>query len=273
MKAGEKLQKALRACARRPHTQDILIKFYQRISQPIQRRVFRKIPKGRFATGGLFIAIVGGDGAGKTTLIDELHYWFSEKFEIKKLHMGKPAWSLTTVLARGLLKIGTLLRLYKFEGDVYEESLKPHGIPWFIRAVCTARDRYLTYLQARRLSSNGSLVLCDRYSLPSFMNMDGPQCAGATQAGKIPDGLISFLSRLEAFYYQQIKLPDLIIVLKLNPEVAVQRKSDETEESVRARSTEVWELDWEKIHAQMLDARQSREEVLSAARQLIWSNL
>ena len=87
-------------------------------------------------------------------------------FEVKKIHMGKPAWSWTTTVIRGILKIGTLLRLYPFEGDIYEESLQPHGYPWFIRAVCTARDRYLTYIQARRFSSNGSLVLCDRYSFP-----------------------------------------------------------------------------------------------------------
>ncbi|MCC7511506.1 MAG: hypothetical protein IT296_02525, partial [Anaerolineae bacterium] len=188
------------------------------------------------------------------------------------LHMGKPAWSPLTFLLRGILKIGTLLRLYPFEGDTYEEESQPHGFPWFVRAVCTARDRYLTYLRARRDSANGSIVLCDRYSLPGFMHMDGPQCANALRAGKMPDGLIRWMSRREAFYYRQIQPPDLMVVLKLDPETAVRRKTEETAESVRARSTEVWNLGWEKF-ARVLDAGRPREEVLSAARKIIWSSL
>ena len=129
-----------------------------------------------------------------------------------------------------------LLRLYPFEGDVYEESLQPHGYPWFIRAVCTARDRYLTYFQARRFSSNGSLVLCDRYPFPGFMKMDGPQCEYALTTSKKTNWFLNFLTIKEKSYYQQIKLPDLLIVLKVDPEIAVQRKADETEISVRARS-------------------------------------
>ena len=78
VKAGEQLQKVLRTCARRPHWLDIILKFSRRVWQPILKRVFRYAPKNRFANGGLFIAIVGGDGAGKTTVIDELYKWLSE---------------------------------------------------------------------------------------------------------------------------------------------------------------------------------------------------
>ena len=142
--------------------------------------------------------------------------------------MGKPGWSWSTTVIRGILKIGTLLRLYPFEGDIYEEFLQPHGYPWFIRAVCTARDRYLTYIQARRFSSNGSLVLCDRYSLPGFMKMDGPQCEHALVNSKKINWFLRFLVNREKYYYQQITLPDLLIVLKADPEITVRRKKDET---------------------------------------------
>jgi len=272
VRVGERLQKALRACARRPHWFDLLLKFTRRVWRPIQGRVFGIAPRNRLANGGLFIAVLGGDGSGKTTLVEGLQGWLSEVFTVRTLHMGKPAWSPLTFLLRGILKIGTLLRLYPFEGDTYEEESQPHGFPWFVRAVCTARDRYLTYLRARRDSANGSIVLCDRYSLPGFMHMDGPQCANALRAGKMPDGLIRWMSRREAFYYRQIQPPDLMVVLKLDPETAVRRKTEETAESVRARSTEVWNLGWEKF-ARVLDAGRPREEVLSAARKIIWSSL
>ena len=121
VKAGGQLQKALRSCARYPLLDDIILKFWRRVWLPILRRVFGYEPKSRFSNGGLFISIVGGDGAGKTTVINELENWLSGIFEVKKLHMGKPAWSWTTTAVRGILKVGTLLRLYPFEGDIYEE--------------------------------------------------------------------------------------------------------------------------------------------------------
>jgi thymidylate kinase len=273
VKAGEQLQKVLRTCSRNPHWLDISLKFSRRIWQPILRRGFKYAPKNRFASGGLFIAIVGGDGAGKTTVIDELHKWLSGNYEVKKLHMGKPAWSWTTTAIRATLKIGTFLRFYSFEGDSYEESLQLHGYPWFIRTVCTARDRYLTYIKARRLSSNGNLVICDRYSFPGFMKMDGPQCEHALANSKKTNWFLRLLVNKEQYYYQQIKLPDLLIVLKADPEITVRRKTNETEVSVRARSTEVWKLDWEKLSAFIVNANRSKEETLSQVKALIWEHL
>ena len=273
IKAGAELQKVLKTCARQPHSLDIALKFSRRVWHPILRRVFRYAPKNRFANDGLFIAIVGGDGAGKTTVIDELYRWLSKTYQIKKVHMGKPAWSWTTTVIRGILKIGTFLRLYPFEGDVYEESLQPHGLPWFIRTACTARDRYLTYIQARRFSSNGNLVLCDRYSFTDFMKMDGPLCESAITSAQKTNRFIQFLANKEKSYYQQIKLPDLLIVLKLDPEVAVQRKVDETATSVRARSSEVWGLDWEKLSAFEVDASRSKEEALTQVKTIFWEHL
>jgi thymidylate kinase len=273
IQAGEQLQKVLSVCSRRPHGVDVLLKFTRRIWQPILSHVFRSAPKNRFANTGLLIAVVGGDGAGKTTLVDDLHTWLSGNFEISKVHMGKPDWSGITLLVRGILKIGTLLHLYPFEGDVYEEFHQPHGYPWFLRSVCTARDRYLTYLRARRLSSNGGLVVCDRFSFPGFLATDGPQCEQAISSLKKASRLHHVLAKLERSCYEQIRLPDLLIVLKVKPDVAVQRKRDESELSVRARSTEVWERDWTEKAAHVIDASLPREEVLSQARSLVWAHL
>ena len=195
--AGDQLQRALEPCARHSGWFGILMKLARRIWPSIQRRGFGYVPKARFAHGGLFIAIAGGDGAGKTTMIDECVAWLGEEFEVVRMHMGKPSWSRTTTLIRGILKVGTLLGLYPFEGDAYEESPGPHAYPWFIRAVCTARDRYLTYVRARRVSSNGGVVLCDRYSLPGFLEMDGPQCRRAMMVSHTPNRVHQYLARME----------------------------------------------------------------------------
>jgi thymidylate kinase len=273
IRVGKQLQGILQTSARHPHTLDILMKFSQRLWQPIQSHLLRFTPKHQMTSGGLFVAIIGGDGAGKTTLVDELFRWLSEKFEVEKLHMGKPRWSWTTIVLRGILKIGTVLHLYPFEGDIYEESFQAHGFPWFIRTVCTARDRYLTYMRARRLSSNGKLVICDRFSFPGFMEMDGPECERAITYLRKVDWFHNLLATMEMSYYKQIELPDLLIVLKVKPEIAVRRKRDESETSICARTTEVWNLNWMDRSAFIIDASLPKTEVISQVKTLIWSHL
>ena len=42
------------------------------------------------------------------------------------------------------------------------------------------RDRYISYVQARRFATNGGLVICDRFPLPQIKIMDGPQVERVT---------------------------------------------------------------------------------------------
>jgi thymidylate kinase len=275
--AGHQLQQKLDACARRPQALDILHKFWRRVKLPIQVRWGGGEPKKRIANGGLLIAIVGGDGSGKTTAVKGVSARFSDEFDLKTVHMGKPSWSLTTILIRGAIKIGRSLGLYPFMRPGSEETvdtLSPSfpGYPWLIREVCTARDRYRTYLSARRLATNGSLVICDRYPLAEIKIMDGPQVERVT-AGMKSNRMIRFLARIEKQYYQSIALPDLLIALRVDPEISVQRKTDETPDSVRSRAGEVWNVDWGKTSAHVVDAGKSKPEVSATLMKLIWSHL
>ncbi len=272
IRTSEQLQNALEACARLPQSADIFSKFSRRIWMSIKGRVLKQESKRRMARGGLLVAIVGGDGSGKSTAIDGVYDWLARKFETRKFHMGKPAWSFLTTATRGMLKIGQWAGLYTFRGDNYSDQATFPGYPWLIRAVCTARDRYLTYLKARRLALNGSLVICDRFPL-STLAMDAPQCERIAQRFNRSNWFLAWLIRQEKGFYQKIALPDVLIVLKVDPEVAVQRKTDESEISVRARSTLVWELDWSKTPAHIIDASMPKNEVLNEVKSIIWEHL
>ena len=102
--------------------------------------------------------------------------------------------------------------------------------------------------------------------------MDGPIGGKAVDVGHT-NRLIRFLVKLEDRYYQPIISPELLIVLRVDPEIAVRRKTGEDGATVRIRSTEIWELDWQATAARIIDTSRSREEVLSELKSIIWSAL
>jgi thymidylate kinase len=68
-------------------------------------------------------------------------------------------------------------------------------------------------------------------------------------------------------------LPDLLCVLKVDPDTAVERKSDETAAFVRARTKEIWEKNWEGSTVHVIDANRSKMEVLDRTKALLWAHL
>ena len=277
VRAGQRLQSSLRGEARRPQMPDTFLKLWRRVVGVLRWRVLGGVTRKRMTSGGLIVAIVGGDGAGKTTAVDGLYAWLSKDFWVVKVHMGKPAWSLATIAVRGILKVGRSIGLYPYvrtpigSGPDTEPPEFP-GYPWLLREACTARDRCLTYARARRLAANGAVVICDRFPLPQLKLMDGPQVERWAQTGQ-GDWLVRFLAKQEKRYYESITMPELVVVLRVDPEIAVQRKGDENAASVRARSTEVWDLGWQQTRAHVLDASRPRSDVLSELRALVWSYL
>jgi thymidylate kinase len=102
--------------------------------------------------------------------------------------------------------------------------------------------------------------------------MDGPQVERMTRGLK-PSKLIRALVSLENKYYEQISMPDLLVVLRVAPDISIQRKPDECSDSVRSRAEEIWNMDWSKTPAHLVEASRVKTEVLSDLMSLIWSNL
>ena len=84
--------------------------------------------------------------------------------------------------------------------------------------------------------------------------------------------LARWLARREAGYYDRIGHPDLLIVLRVDPDVAVARRAEQDPEFVRRRAEEVWAADWGS-EAVIVDASRPRDAVRTEVHSAVWQVL
>jgi thymidylate kinase len=284
IKTAGQLQRKLVSCSRRPRAADTYLRMWRRVRTVLHRQLLRRSPglPRRLSAAGVLIAVVGGDGAGKSTVVEDLSSWLAKNLVTKTVHLGKPPRSLRSVVLRNLMKIAaSMSRSPTSSSSALKTSLAAsNGGSMTVRSyarlvweVLTARDRYRQYRRARRWTTNGAIVVCDRYPLPEVKLMDG---AVTRPVAERPSAkrLLRYLSALERSYYSRITYPDLLVVLKLDPDLAVLRKQDEEDEAfTRPRADEIWHMNWADTPAVVIDASRSKAEVLSDIKSVVWSRL
>ncbi len=290
-----RLERALAAEARRAPWLDGFVRSWRRLTVAVRRRVVGR-PRARLSRGGAWIAVVGADGAGKTTVVEDVHRWLGSRLEVRRLHLGKPPRSGASALLHaawravrprpsrprgglggprpgpavpdaGPAKGGTdpLLR----DGD----RIGPRALAKLVRKVLVSRDRYLGYVRARRFALRGGIVVSDRFPLGRVRSMDGPATADLPHLRE-RSRIVRTLARLEERYYGAIPHPDVLVVLRVRPETAVERRRGiEPEQVVRRRAEEIWGIDWRELGAVVVAPEHPLEEVLREVRAAIWARL
>ena len=274
LRVGHQLVQRISAHARRPAAIDLTLKLWRRGYGRLRRIFGRPSVRPRLAVGGAVIAVVGGDGSGKSTVVGDLGRWLSGYLATERVHLGKPPLSPSRLAVKGSMVLHRLLvRPERSSGrQVEPEPVGGFGSMRLLRHVLTARDRYRVALRARRLAANGWIVVCDRYPLNPIKLMDGPRLASIGRSSG-HRGAQRRLAELEGSYYRRIAPPDVLLVLRLPPDIAAQRRPDEDPEVVRARSQEVWDLEWDRTHASVIDASLPKDQVTAKVRSLVWSRL
>jgi thymidylate kinase len=268
---ARRLERALQPHGRRSRGADRRRRITGRIALVLARRT-KRMPKNRLATGGAIVGIAGGDGSGKTTALTTLRAWLGSEFKTTIVHLGKPRWSATTYAVRAVFKVvntavsglNRLLptgRTRRLAGSLD----RTRRLFWL---TCTARDRYRAYGRVRRLALGGSIVLCDRYPHPWLTSMEVPQIERLVDH---PGRVVRALIRLERRYHAAIAPPDLLVVLRVDPETAVGRKTEERPDSVRARGAEIWNIDWRAAGVPVVDANQPADMVARELKSLVWA--
>lgn len=266
------LGRVLDEYARRPAPADTALKLFRRITGRLQRRFLPVAGKKRLAGGGIVIAVVGGDGSGKSSAVADLESFLRRHFATRRFHLGKPPPSLLSRFVRAVLRrlprYGPPAGLAPWKAA--EVSAFP-GYNYLLHHLLTARDRYRTHLDARRAAGRGVIVVCDRYPLRGLETMDCPRLQHLPGFEGRP--LASWIRRREAAYYGRLREPDVVLVLRVPPEVAVSRRVEQEREFVLRRAAEIYQYDWKERNVFILDAGQPIAEVQQQARALVWSLL
>jgi thymidylate kinase len=225
-------------------------------------------------SGGLLIALVGADGAGKSSAVDAIHRWLSPHLRVVRVHMGKPRWSVSTIPVKAVLKLIRVLpelraRLRSPTGRLQRKEQAGFGL--LLWHTVTARDRYHAYRRARRLAEKGFLVICDRFPLSDIESMDGRRTGRLVPAPQ--SRLARKLIEWEESYYEAIAPPELLVVLRVDPDVALRRRPEDPETRVRERALEILEVDGVAMGAHMIDAGMPMTKVHRELKSWIWTRL
>lgn len=279
MRTAAALQRTLSPFGRRTALMDAWVKIRRRFTIGLRRKLFGYRSGRKLANGGRIVAIVGGDGSGKTTVLDGVEHWLGGELHIERVHMGRPPWSVTTLVVRTLFKVGALLGLTRYVSTqhVLAEANEPGvrrfpGYALLARELCISRDRALHYRRVRQMAARGALVIADRFPVADLHALDGP-----VMEKLVPEQgrtwLHRWLIRRDQRYYQSFQPPDLLLVLRVHPDVAVARKKDEASDYVWRRSYDVWTWSANFENGTLIDASAPVTEVLPQVQQAIWERL
>lgn len=245
--------------------------FYRRCESllPVLRRYLPfqsyRPRRRKLCAGGRVIAFVGGDGSGKTTNIESLQGWLGQTFDVQTFHLGKPPHGPVRLL---YILISKAIRI--LIGNPREAAVPPLRA---MRHLLIARGRWQLAKVALSAAKQGTIVLCDRFPLKELALSDGPLIPSYHDGSR----LISWLARREQMYYDKIVslgLPHDIIVLRIVPQAAIDRKTEENPDFIRPRLQEIWDASWKaRGNSQVIDTNQSLENVLAEVRNGVWGRL
>ena len=231
--------------------------------------------------GGLLVAVIGSDGSGKSTVVKGLHKWFSLKVDTLPAYFGSGDGNNSLILKPFKL----VLKRRKSTSDTLEGASNTDDDPGRLNrepgltrvawALAVSVEKRKALRRAWKARTRGMLVIGDRYPQTQIPGInDGPQLRAWAQSSS---GLKRRISAFEFVPYQRAHRfpPDLILRMRVSPEVAATRRPEHHPDDLKRRIRIVGSLEFpESLHGVVeIDADQTQAEVFAAARKAIFERM
>ena len=230
------------------------------------------LTRRRPATGGVTIAFLGSDGAGKSSAIAEIQKWLYAFMDVRFFYLGSGDGnsSILRLPLKAGLKIAQKFGIVKKSNNFSDEKLETVkneklGKARQLWVYTLSSERIKKLRDANRCKLRGFIVLTDRYPQSEFPGLcDGPRLNNSTG--------IAAKKEAECFRIAKLCPPDLAIKLIVPPEVAVQRKPGEiTIETSRNLTERVKEIRFsDHTKCVEVDSAQEQKKVWLDIKRAIW---
>lgn len=282
------LERALRPYARRGELALLPLRAQAAVSRSRLVRGVRRVgervrgrPSGRRkrpAAGGRVVAVIGIDGAGKSTVVDALVETYAWRVNVATLYLGSARPGIATAATQAATRIARrasswLGRRLDERNPLTRAAGAVTDVAFGVRALAEATERARRVRLGRRLAADGWLVVFDRYPMPNLRVGERRMDASRLPATERGAGWVSGrLARRERAIYRGIPEPELVIALRLDAETARARKPS-APIALEAKAEALAALGDGDETLVVIDAAAPLEEVLRRATAAVWERL
>jgi thymidylate kinase len=265
-----------------------------RAAEQTAARVTRKVTGAgrvgkRLVPTGRLVAVIGCDGAGKSTVAAELARWLAWKIDARTVYLGVGE-------GRVGLKVRALRRLAR---AAEKQPTEPPGpprpspssaprpgtmptrlpFPQLLRDVgsgllnnAMADERMAKLREAQAFRAAGGILLTDRFPQTQFPGIyDGPRTTRSDHESVVRR---AFAAREARLYETMADLaPDLVIKLHVPVEIAVARKPGHNRGAIQRKCDLTVALEFPRSVVVDVDAARPLDEVLLDCKRILWRHL
>ena len=224
---------------------------------------------------GVFIAIVGSDGSGKSTMSSLLCSFIGSQIQSRQIHFGRPPATIPTLLFRILLKLNAVLKKSSQYKKKTNLNLKSFSLIQSIRYCILAYERYSLVRSTRKDLKLGKVIISDRFASVNIGVMDSPRLDIKYSNGPIK----KLLARIENIIYKKIPKPDLILKLDVPVEELIKRNNmrnknnKETDSDIMARYDQFKELQYDADEIYIVNSINEKKVTFECLAKKAWSKI